>query len=126
MIFAPVFPATLSKPRSTSCRIGSWSTPLTKARSTLMYSGEISSNASRPAYPDPVSSSANAKPSLRRDRKVAHIESTAPDVIATGNIGCMVQIAGGTRVPVVHTIALLDWATGGPAPTDAHGRTVEL
>jgi len=61
-----------------------------------------------------------------RDRKVAHIESTVPDVVATGNIGCMVQIAGGTAVPVVHTVALLDWATGGPAPVDAHGRTVEL
>jgi glycolate oxidase iron-sulfur subunit len=61
-----------------------------------------------------------------RDRKVAHIESTAPDVIATGNIGCMVQIAGGTGVPVVHTVALLDWATGGPPPVDTHGKTVEL
>ncbi len=61
-----------------------------------------------------------------RDRKVAHIESTAPDVIATGNIGCMIQIAGGTEIPVVHTVALLDWATGGPAPVDAHGKTIEL
>jgi glycolate oxidase iron-sulfur subunit len=39
-----------------------------------------------------------------------------PDMIAAGNIGCMVQIAGGTSVPVVHTIELLDWATGGPKP----------
>jgi glycolate oxidase iron-sulfur subunit len=37
-------------------------------------------------------------------------------VIATGNIGCIAQIAGGTRVPIVHTVALLDWATGGPLP----------
>ena len=37
-------------------------------------------------------------------------------MIAAGNIGCMVQIAGGTSVPVVHTIELLDWATGGPRP----------
>ncbi len=51
-----------------------------------------------------------------RDRKVANIESTAPDVIATGNIGCMTQIGGGTDVPVVHTVQLLDWATGGPPP----------
>ena len=39
-----------------------------------------------------------------------------PDMIAAGNIGCMVQIASGTSVPVVHTIELLDWATGGPQP----------
>jgi len=49
-------------------------------------------------------------------RKVGHIESLAPDVVAAGNIGCMVQIAGGTAVPVVHTVELLDWATGGPKP----------
>jgi glycolate oxidase iron-sulfur subunit len=51
-----------------------------------------------------------------RDRKVANIASIKPDMIAAGNIGCMVQIAGGTSVPVVHTIELLDWATGGPRP----------
>ena len=51
-----------------------------------------------------------------RDRKVRNIESTAPDVIATGNIGCMSQIGGGTAIPVVHTVQLLDWATGGPRP----------
>jgi glycolate oxidase iron-sulfur subunit len=51
-----------------------------------------------------------------RDRKVANIAKVKPDMIAAGNIGCMVQIAGGTSVPVVHTIELLDWATGGPRP----------
>ena len=51
-----------------------------------------------------------------RDRKVANIASVKPDMIAAGNIGCMVQIASGTSVPVVHTIELLDWATGGPRP----------
>ena len=50
------------------------------------------------------------------DRKVANLERTAPEVIATGNIGCMTQIAGGTAVPVVHTVELLDWSTGGPKP----------
>lgn len=49
-------------------------------------------------------------------RKVATIESTRPDVIATGNIGCITQIANGTAIPVVHTVELLDWATGGPVP----------
>jgi glycolate oxidase iron-sulfur subunit len=51
-----------------------------------------------------------------KDRKVETLEALNPDVIATGNIGCMVQIAGGTGVPVVHTIELLDWATGGERP----------
>jgi glycolate oxidase iron-sulfur subunit len=55
-----------------------------------------------------------------RDRKVANIERTRADVIATGNIGCMVQIAGGTGIPVVHTVELLDWATGGPKPAALH------
>ncbi len=49
-------------------------------------------------------------------RKVATLEARAPDVIAAGNIGCMMQIGSGTRLPVVHTVELLDWATGGPRP----------
>ena len=57
-----------------------------------------------------------------RDRKVANIERARPDVIATGNIGCMVQIAGGTGIPVVHTVELLDWATGGTKPAALGGR----
>ncbi len=56
-----------------------------------------------------------------RDRKVANIERTRATVIATGNIGCMVQIAGGTGIPVVHTVELLDWATGGPKPAALEG-----
>jgi glycolate oxidase iron-sulfur subunit len=50
-------------------------------------------------------------------RKVATLEARAPEVIAAGNIGCMMQIGSGTRVPVVHTAELLDWATGGPQPS---------
>jgi glycolate oxidase iron-sulfur subunit len=51
-----------------------------------------------------------------RDRKVANIERLEPDVVAAGNIGCITQIAAGTAVPVVHTVELIDWATGGPVP----------
>ena len=51
-----------------------------------------------------------------RARKVANIERTRPDLIATGNIGCMTQIGKGTEIPIVHTVELLDWATGGPMP----------
>ena len=51
-----------------------------------------------------------------KDRKVRTLEAKKPDIIAAGNIGCMVQIGSGTPVPVVHTVELLDWATGGPQP----------
>ena len=49
-------------------------------------------------------------------RKTAHLEATSPQVIATGNIGCMMQIGSATRIPILHTAELLDWATGGPTP----------
>ena len=49
-------------------------------------------------------------------RKVRTLEAKQPDIIAAGNIGCMMQIGSGTGVPVVHTVELLDWATGGPKP----------
>jgi glycolate oxidase iron-sulfur subunit len=51
-----------------------------------------------------------------RDRKVANIEQLRPDVVAAGNIGCLTQIASGTTIPAVHTVELIDWATGGPVP----------
>jgi glycolate oxidase iron-sulfur subunit len=53
-------------------------------------------------------------------RKVATLEAKAPQVIAAGNIGCMMQIGSGTGVPVVHAVELLDWATGGPKPRALH------
>ena len=56
-----------------------------------------------------------------RERKIANLEATAPDVIAAGNIGCLTQIAGGTGIPVVHTVELLDWAAGGPPPPALKG-----
>jgi len=53
------------------------------------------------------------------DRKARHIQTLAPDVVATGNVGCILQMqaalarqsAGNrhaTQPPVVHTIQLLD------------------
>ena len=53
---------------------------------------------------------------LRR-RKVATLMARRPDVIAAGNLGCMIQIGQEAGVPVVHTVSLLDWATGGPIPS---------
>lgn len=49
-------------------------------------------------------------------RKVRNIEATTPDLVAAGNIGCIQQIDSGTEIPVVHTVELLDWVTGGPKP----------
>ncbi|WP_299922926.1 glycolate oxidase subunit GlcF [uncultured Pelagimonas sp.] len=51
-----------------------------------------------------------------KERKVKTLEAKKPDVIAAGNIGCMMQIGSGTNTPIVHTVELLDWATGGPKP----------
>jgi glycolate dehydrogenase iron-sulfur subunit len=51
-----------------------------------------------------------------RERKLKNIASVKPDLIATGNIGCINQLQRGSTVPVVHTIELLDWATGGHCP----------
>ncbi len=51
-----------------------------------------------------------------KQRKVKTLEAKRPDIIAAGNIGCMMQIGSATEVPIVHTIELLDWATGGPKP----------
>ncbi len=51
-----------------------------------------------------------------KDRKVQTLMEKQPDVIAAGNIGCMMQIGSSAPVPVVHTVELLDWATGGPRP----------
>jgi glycolate oxidase iron-sulfur subunit len=51
-----------------------------------------------------------------RDRKLDNIQATRPEIIAAGNIGCITQLANKAGVPVVHTVELLDWATGGPKP----------
>ena len=51
-----------------------------------------------------------------KDRKVKTLEALNPDIIAAGNIGCMMQIGSATSVPIVHTVELIDWATGGPKP----------
>jgi glycolate oxidase iron-sulfur subunit len=60
--------------------------------------------------------------SALRDRKLANIALTRADVVAAGNIGCITQLAGNAPVPVVHTVELLDWASGGPMPAALAGR----
>ena len=50
-----------------------------------------------------------------RERKLANLRATQPDLIAAGNIGCITQLDGG-GIPVVHTVELLDWMAGGPPP----------
>ncbi|GAB5508393.1 MAG: glycolate oxidase subunit GlcF [Rhizobiaceae bacterium] len=51
-----------------------------------------------------------------RDRKVKNLAATEADLVATGNIGCITQIADRAGMPIVHTVELLDWAWGGPKP----------
>lgn len=51
-----------------------------------------------------------------RDRKLANIAGTGANIVATGNVGCIMQLRSGTSLPVVHTVELLDWACGGPRP----------
>lgn len=72
------------------------------------------------------------------ERKAVHVKSTGAGVLAVGNVGCMVQLArhlasdsafnsahnGG--LPVVHTVELLDWATGGPRPAALDGVELEV
>ena len=53
-----------------------------------------------------------------RDRKAANIAAVTPDLVATGNIGCLQQLSGAIGVPIVHTVELLDWASGGPKPVE--------
>jgi glycolate oxidase iron-sulfur subunit len=57
-----------------------------------------------------------------RARKLENIAKTSPDIVATGNVGCITQLAGGAGVPVLHTVELLDWATGGPLPEALIGK----
>lgn len=56
-------------------------------------------------------------------RKVANIAKTAPDLVAAGNIGCIAQIASGMDLPVLHTVELIDWVTGGPKPAALKRKT---
>ncbi len=56
-----------------------------------------------------------------RERKVANVRSTGAGLIATGNVGCLVQIGSALEWPIVHTVELLDWATGGPRPGTLDG-----
>jgi glycolate oxidase iron-sulfur subunit len=58
-------------------------------------------------------------------RKVKNIEAVKPDIIATGNIGCITQIASATAIPILHTIELLDWAYGGERPEKLKGSQVD-
>jgi glycolate oxidase iron-sulfur subunit len=50
-------------------------------------------------------------------RKGGHVDATGAQVVASGNLGCMIQMARFTDRPMVHTVELLDWATGGPKPS---------
>jgi glycolate oxidase iron-sulfur subunit len=48
--------------------------------------------------------------------KISNIEKIKPQFITTGNIGCITQISNGTKIPILHTVEIIDWYTGGPKP----------
>jgi len=48
--------------------------------------------------------------------KISNIEKIKPQIISTGNIGCIMQIAQATKIPILHTVEIIDWYTGGPKP----------
>ena len=48
--------------------------------------------------------------------KISNIEKIKTQFISTGNIGCITQIANGTKIPILHTVEVIDWYTGGPKP----------
>ena len=50
------------------------------------------------------------------DNKISNIKKINPQFIATGNIGCITQISNGTKIPILHTVEIIDWYTGGPKP----------
>lgn len=65
------------------------------------------------------------------DRKTEHILAVAPDVIATGNPGCLLQIDAtlrrrGTTVPLVHPIELVDASIRGSSPRAWFGRVGQV
>ncbi|TQV81659.1 glycolate oxidase subunit GlcF [Denitrobaculum tricleocarpae] len=61
-----------------------------------------------------------------KERKIGNIERSKPDIIAAGNLGCITHIGGGTDIPILHTVQLLDWATGGPLPKALEGHETLL
>jgi glycolate oxidase iron-sulfur subunit len=57
------------------------------------------------------------------DRKVRHVLATAPDIVASGNPGCLLQLRSGIRhagshIPVVHMVEVVDASIRG-APAES-------
>jgi glycolate oxidase iron-sulfur subunit len=50
-------------------------------------------------------------------RKRAAIAMVGADAVASGNIGCITQLAPGLDIPIAHSVEWLDWALGGEEPT---------
>jgi len=48
--------------------------------------------------------------------KIMNIKKVEPQFISTGNVGCITQIANATKIPILHTVEIIDWYTGGPKP----------
>ena len=64
---------------------------------------------------NPISSTKSKGP-LGSYYAISDYEKINPEFITTGNIGCITQIANGTKIPILHTVEIIDWYTGGPKP----------
>ena len=53
---------------------------------------------------------------MLKSELISNIQKKSPEFISTGNIGCITQIASGTNIPILHTVEIVDWYTGGPKP----------
>jgi len=55
-----------------------------------------------------------------RQRKLGNILAAEPDVIVSGNIGCLQHLAAGEGLtqPILHMAELLDWAESGVSPAN--------
>ena len=51
------------------------------------------------------------------ENKIFNIKKIQPNIISTGNVGCIMQIAQATKIPILHTVEIIDWYTGGPKPS---------
>jgi glycolate oxidase iron-sulfur subunit len=54
-----------------------------------------------------------------RDNKLANLRATEPEMIVSGNIGCLTHLQSGTEIPVRHWIELIDEALQATATKSA-------
>ncbi len=51
-----------------------------------------------------------------RERKAEALNACGADIVASGNMGCLMHLSDQLEAPSAHFVQLLDWASGGPPP----------